>query len=56
MTQRTAEGACVRIVSGLQSSGRLHLGNWFGAVRQLVRLQDAGEAFYFIAAVRGAVG
>ena len=39
----------MRIVSGLQSSGRLHLGNWFGAVRQLVRLQDAGEAFYFIA-------
>jgi tryptophanyl-tRNA synthetase len=39
----------VRIVSGLQSSGRLHLGNWFGAVRQFVRLQDAGEAFYFIA-------
>ena len=41
--------AQVRIVSGLQSSGSLHLGNWFGAVRQLVRLQDSGEAFDFIA-------
>jgi tryptophanyl-tRNA synthetase len=39
----------VRIVSGLQPSGRLHLGNWFGAVRQFVELQEAGEAFYFIA-------
>lgn len=39
----------MRIVSGLQSSGSLHLGNWFGAVRQLVRLQDSGEAFDFIA-------
>jgi tryptophanyl-tRNA synthetase len=39
----------VRIVSGLQSSGRLHLGNWFGAVRQFVRLQGLAEAFYFIA-------
>ena len=39
----------MRIVSGLQSSGSLHLGNWFGAVRQLVRLQDTGEAFDFIA-------
>ncbi len=39
----------MRIVSGLQSSGGLHLGNWVGAVRQFVRLQDSGEALYFIA-------
>lgn len=39
----------MRIVSGLQSSGPLHLGNWFGAVRQLVRLQHTGDAFDFIA-------
>jgi tryptophanyl-tRNA synthetase len=39
----------VRIVSGIQPSGRLHLGNWFGAVRQFLDLQDAGEALYFIA-------
>jgi hypothetical protein len=39
----------MRIVSGLQSSGRLHLGNWFGAVRQLVRYQESGDAFDFIA-------
>jgi tryptophanyl-tRNA synthetase len=39
----------MRILSGIQSSGRLHLGNYYGAIRQWVRYQDQGEAFYFIA-------
>lgn len=39
----------MRILSGVQSSGRLHLGNYYGAIRQFVALQDEGEAFYFIA-------
>ncbi len=39
----------MRILSGVQPSGRLHLGNYFGAIRQHVALQDQGEAFYFIA-------
>lgn len=39
----------MRILSGLQSSGILHLGNYFGAMKQHVGLQEAGEAFYFIA-------
>jgi len=40
----------MRSLSGIQPSGRLHLGNYFGAVRQFVSLQDAGhECFYFIA-------
>ncbi len=39
----------MRILSGVQSSGRLHLGNYFGAIKQFVGLQDEGEAFYFIA-------
>jgi tryptophanyl-tRNA synthetase len=38
-----------RIVSGVQSSGRLHLGNYYGAIRQFVNLQHEGEALYFIA-------
>jgi tryptophanyl-tRNA synthetase len=38
-----------RILSGVQPSGKLHLGNWFGAMQQHVALQDQGEAFYFIA-------
>lgn len=38
-----------RILSGVQPSGKLHLGNYFGAIRQHIALQDQGEAFYFIA-------
>jgi tryptophanyl-tRNA synthetase len=33
----------------VQSSGRLHIGNYYGAIRQFVQLQDEGEAYYFIA-------
>jgi len=40
----------MRILSGIQPSGRLHVGNYFGAVRQFVKLQEEGhECFYFIA-------
>lgn len=39
----------MRILSGLQPSGRLHLGNYFGMMEPALRLQDEGEAFYFIA-------
>jgi tryptophanyl-tRNA synthetase len=38
-----------RILSGVQPSGKLHLGNYFGAIRQHIELQHRGEAFYFIA-------
>lgn len=38
-----------RILSGIQPTGRLHLGNYFGAIRQHIALQDEGECFYFIA-------
>jgi tryptophanyl-tRNA synthetase len=38
-----------RILSGVQPSGKLHLGNYFGAIRQHIALQDIGECFYFIA-------
>lgn len=39
----------LRTLSGVQSSGRLHLGNYYGAIREFVRLQDESEALYFIA-------
>src|SRR5216117_1619527 len=38
-----------RILSGVQPSGKLHLGNYFGAVRQHIALQDEATCFYFIA-------
>ncbi len=39
----------MRILTGLQPSGKLHVGNYFGAMEPAVRLQEEGEAFYFIA-------
>jgi tryptophanyl-tRNA synthetase len=39
----------MRILTGLQPSGKLHVGNFFGAMEPAVRLQEQGEAFYFIA-------
>ena len=37
-------------LSGIQPSGRPHLGNYFGAIRQHIALQEQpGERFYFIA-------
>lgn len=39
----------MRILSGIQPSGRLHIGNYFGMMEPSIRLQEAGEAFYFIA-------
>jgi tryptophanyl-tRNA synthetase len=39
----------MRILSGIQPSGALHVGNYFGMMRPSVELQDKGEAYYFIA-------
>ena len=39
----------MRILTGLQPSGKLHVGNYFGAMRPAVELQQQGEGFYFIA-------
>ena len=44
-----AEQKRKRILSGVQPSGKLHLGNYFGAIKQHIALQDQGEAYYFIA-------
>ncbi len=40
----------MRVLSGIQPTGRFHWGNYFGAIRQYIDLQhEAEEAFYFIA-------
>jgi tryptophanyl-tRNA synthetase len=39
----------MRILSGIQPSGRPHLGNYFGALRQYISLQAGNQPFYFIA-------
>ena len=39
----------MRILSGIQPSGKLHIGNYFGMMRPALELQNKGEAFLFIA-------
>jgi tryptophanyl-tRNA synthetase len=39
----------MRILSGIQPSGALHVGNYFGMMRPAIELQAQGEAYYFIA-------
>ena len=39
----------MRILSGIQPSGKLHIGNFFGAMRQHLQLQAEHDCFYFIA-------
>ena len=39
----------MRVLSGIQPTGRFHWGNYFGAIRQYIALQENEQAFYFIA-------
>ena len=39
----------LRILSGIQPSGKLHLGNYFGMMRPALELQEQGDAYLFIA-------
>jgi tryptophanyl-tRNA synthetase len=39
----------MRILSGIQPSGRLHLGNYFGALKQHIEMQEQHDCLYFIA-------
>lgn len=38
-----------RVLSGIQPSGQLHLGNYAGAIRQFIDMQDAHEMYIFVA-------
>jgi tryptophanyl-tRNA synthetase len=39
----------MRTLTGIQPSGTLHIGNYFGAMRPAIEAQSRGECFYFIA-------
>ena len=39
----------MRVLSGIQPTGRFHWGNYFGAIRQYIALQNEDQAYYFIA-------
>lgn len=45
-----------RLFSGMQPTGRIHIGNYFGALKQFVDLQDSHEAFIFIANLHALTG
>ena len=38
-----------RVVSGIRSTGNLHLGNYFGAVRNYLRMQNDFDCYFFVA-------
>src|SRR6185503_5775473 len=44
-----AEQQAMRVVSGIQPTGGLHLGNLLGAILRWVRMQDEAECFFFLA-------
>ncbi|MFN7580787.1 MAG: tryptophan--tRNA ligase [Planctomyces sp.] len=39
----------MRVLSGIQPTGRFHWGNYFGAIRQYIALQGQEQSFFFIA-------
>jgi len=39
----------MRVLTGIQSSGTLHIGNYFGAIKPMLELQESSELFMFIA-------
>jgi tryptophanyl-tRNA synthetase len=39
----------MRVLSGIQPTGRFHWGNYFGAIQQYIQLQEENESYYFIA-------
>ena len=39
----------MRILTGIQPSGKLHIGNYFGSMKSMLDLQGKGEMFWFIA-------
>jgi tryptophanyl-tRNA synthetase len=39
----------MRVLSGIQPTGQIHWGNYFGAIRQYIELQKHEQAFYFVA-------
>src|SRR5918996_4495747 len=45
----TATAGRQRVLSGMRPTGKLHLGNYLGALENWVRMQDEFECFYFVA-------
>jgi tryptophanyl-tRNA synthetase len=46
----------MRVVSGIQTTGNLHLGNYLGAIKQWVTMQDQSECLFFLADLHALTG
>jgi tryptophanyl-tRNA synthetase len=46
----------MRVVSGIQTTGNLHLGNYLGAIKNWVAMQDQGECLFFLADLHALTG
>jgi len=46
----------MRVVSGIQTTGNLHLGNYLGAIKQWVAMQDQGQCLFFLADLHALTG
>ncbi len=46
----------MRVVSGIQTTGNLHLGNYLGAIKNWVAMQDDGECLFFLADLHALTG
>lgn len=45
-----------RLISGIKPTGRLHIGNYFGALRQFISMQDTYDTFVFVADLHAITG
>jgi tryptophanyl-tRNA synthetase len=48
-SNQTTSGREQRILSGMRSTGKLHLGNYVGALANWVKLQERYDSYFFIA-------
>ncbi len=49
MTELTSSTSRLRVLSGMRPTGKLHLGNYMGALHNWVKLQHEYECYFFIA-------
>jgi len=49
MSRKRIRTLFMRVLTGIQSSGDLHIGNYFGSIKQMVEAQNRSETFIFIA-------
>ena len=49
MSKKIGNIIIMRVLTGIQPSGDLHIGNYFGSIKQMVEAQKNSETFAFIA-------